>query len=1065
MRLLVAAALAFASVCAFAADTLPIRTPGFEGAITQGALTSLKADGQMLIAPLAPVKLTGILRTEKDHFVADGKGDPGPVAAGKPVNRVYDDLSDLPGSSLTNTYAVDGSDFIVTQRGVSPLPGVHGVQWGLGLAPLEYNIIVPGNGGIRIRKDSPGTSFQFDYPLSWEAQLVIIEGPGFGFCVWAEDAAGRYKRLIVNKEKQGWQLAFVTHNNAPFAPLKDCASVRWHVSPYKGDWRVPARRYRDWAAANWKPTPKAAQTPAWAKDIRFLAMVGEETTTLEALAKRVDPKQTLLYVPGWRKFEYDRMYPDYTANDAFPQFVEKAHELGFHIMVHCNYFGCDPKSPEYATYEKYQVRNPWTHEREWWLWDRVDPIIKFAYINPACKAWRQLQISRWKELVEKYKVDAMHLDQTLCIYNDDNGLIDGMTMLEGNIALQRELHETLPDVALSGEGLDEVTMRYEAFAQRHSYGLDFIGGTWDRAQLAMAHPISSYLINSYTQPYGYLGMCSPTNGQLYAAWRQNYMHWGVIPTFGWPDPAVLAKPEGFAAQCLDEAACFTQHRLDPDFDGPWPADVCFPYKGANGVRAVYRENASASMLALDEAGKTTEVSRTITGVAEITLPGSIPGWKCYDDKRLFGLDSDVWYAYSTEPRDQKAFHVYSLPSGFTVSRATKTDQMAVIEVKDTGSVIRLTHLFDQATCGSQGFDDGQLHEVHGALAGGEDGALFQPQGLDIFAHPPWRALRKNPQTGVTEANGTGIAFASFPLELPDVQGSVWFRCDVAMDKGAVGKTDGVLYSVTATVPGCADIHAELLNATATNQPLAIDLTPMRGKKVTLRLQVDPGPTRNPSFDWARWYGPRVEIERRQTGSVGVAGFGQLPYPLCAEGPVSSVATGAGSASFNLQLPGSLILLREAPKPVALPLDLAKSPFLVTFLSENGQTLTNPQYASAVPESSTVGGVTRAGLFAHPPDHGTTNIDIPMTLPAGPVRFHAFIGLRDGSKSDGCGFIVKVSGKRVAYQHKLPGEWTEMSADLSAWAGKPIVLSLVTDSEGPFSFDWAQWGEPMVTAGG
>ena len=46
-----------------------------------------------------------------------------------------------------------------------------------------------------------------------------------------------------------------------------------------------------------------------------------------------------------------------------------------------------------------------------------------------------------------------------------------MTMAEGNIALHRQLREALPGVALSGEGLNEVTYRHEAFAQRHAWGL------------------------------------------------------------------------------------------------------------------------------------------------------------------------------------------------------------------------------------------------------------------------------------------------------------------------------------------------------------------------------------------------------------------------------------------------------------------------------------------------------------------------------------------------------------------------------------------------------------------
>ena len=120
---------------------------------------------------------------------------------------------------------------------------------------------------------------------------------------------------------------------------------------------------------------------------------------IQALAKRVDPKQTLLYVPGWRKFGYDRMYPDYEANADFPAFLAKAHELGFKVMVHCNYFGCQMENPAFQQVKDYQVRRPWDGQLDYWIWQRATPLIKFAYIDPAAKAWRDLLVSRLAELV------------------------------------------------------------------------------------------------------------------------------------------------------------------------------------------------------------------------------------------------------------------------------------------------------------------------------------------------------------------------------------------------------------------------------------------------------------------------------------------------------------------------------------------------------------------------------------------------------------------------------------------------------------------------------------------
>jgi hypothetical protein len=337
------------------------------------------------------------------------------------------------------------------------------------------------------------------------------------------------------------------------------------------------------------------------------------------------------------------------------------------------------------------------------------------------------------------------------------------------------------------------------------------------------------------------------------------------------------------------------------------------------------------------------------------------------------------------------------------------------------------------------------------------------QAQDIHAHPPWKAQRQNPQTGVLEAGGTGVAFAAIPVAVPDVQGAIWFRAEVAMAEGAVGegKTDGVVYRVKASAAGVPEAQAEVHNATAVRAALDLDLVAFRGRQMLLELQVDPGPQRSATFDWARWYQPRIVVERRQTGTVGIVSP-PFTHALCSSGEART-ALADGVLSVSLELPGTVLLLKAPPERVSLPLDLARRPSVLTFTSAAGELLVTPLYASAVPAESSVGGVKRFGLSTHPPDHGLTIVDYPMVLPAGDVRFRCFVGLRDGAKSEGCGFVVKVNGVEVARQSKLAGEWSEMNAELSAWAGMPVVLSLVTDSEGGYGFDWAAWGEVRLTA--
>jgi hypothetical protein len=132
---------------------------------------------------------------------------------------------------------------------------------------------------------------------------------------------------------------------------------------------------------------------------------------------------------------------------------------------------------------------------------------------------------------------------------------------------------------------------------------------------------------------------------------------------------------------------------------------------------------------------------------------------------------------------------------------------------------------------------------------------------------------------------------------------------------------------------------------------------------------------------------------------------------------------------------------------------------MTFSGDDGSQLTSPQYAGGAVEEANVAGVTLRGISIHPANQGSTTLDFPLVLPARPVRFRAQVGLRVGSESEGCVFAVRVNGQEVARQRMLPGPRKTLEADLSPWAGQAVVLSLVTNSDGTFNFDWAHWGEP------
>jgi Domain of unknown function (DUF6259) len=1043
LSLLVAPALA-------GSPGLSMQTERYVARFSGGALVSLTDHrGRVLVGPPSEARGLGLHRVGTEHWSTTS--DDGPTRDARQPQTQTQTLggfTGLAGAEGRLRVRVDtaGGDLVVRPEVRSPSPGVWGVSWWIGDVPLDHAVVVPGRSGVRLTAATPGTRHEFDYPMTWEAQLVIVEGPGHGFSVWSDDVKGRAKRLIVERRGGGWRIGLMAINDAPFDALSSCASVAWRLDVHEGDWRVPARRYRDWFEANLHPTAVAAQRPAWVKDIRACVIMGQNRDELEALPARFDPRQTLLYLPDWRSAGYDRNYPDYDAPrpDVDP-FIRRAHALGFRVMLHVNYFGVDPHHPLFDTFKSFQVRDPWgVHERQWWVWDRVEPEIRFAYINPALKAWRDTFTAAMVKLRARTQTDALHLDQTLCIYNDHNGRVEGRTMLEGNLELHRQLREALPDVALSGEGLNEVTCRYEAFAQRHVWGMNHVDGTWDPRWLAAAHPVSSYLLRPYTVIYGYLGIASPGQEPLYAAWNESYEHWGVIPTLK-PDLAALRSPARFARQFFDEVAVQQHERLDPDLDGPWPDSVAFPYRTASGGRATRTRD--GRFLLGDR-----EISRTVRGVNRLVAPGTIPGWLAYNERQLIGLDPGAWYPYFTDPRDPGRFHVTELPEHLVVATVVQHPDLALLRTRNAPVVVAdLGELLASATCGTRPFR-GPPREVQGPLES-PDGALFLDDGAQVTAHPPYKG------------GDSGEAFARFTVALP-AGGRLRLASDVALDRGAVGpgKSDGVTFGLTARA-GDRRLHAELHNATAERRSLALDLTPLAGREAIIELTVGPGPAHDPSFDWARWHAPRIERLTPGEGTVVVAGGPAWGVALDARGP-RPIAHDGSSQRLMAALPGSVFFLPRRPDTVVLPCDLARQSRRVLVVDDHGSELRSAPFAGVREASGIVGGQARPGLFIHPPDHGRTIALFPMSLP-GPAVFHAWLGIRDGSKSSGVLFIVELNGRELARRRLTPGRWEPLTVPLdppgTAEAGpaRPVVLSLVTDSDGDFDCDWAHWAEPRL----
>ena len=130
------------------------------------------------------------------------------------------------------------------------------------------------------------------------------------------------------------------------------------------------------------------------------------------------------------------------------------------------------------------------------------------------------------------------------------------------------------------------------------------------------------------------------------------------------------------------------------------------------------------------------------------------------------------------------------------------------------------------------------------------GVVYMDQGNNmgrrsIFMHTPWRVP-------------PGKAWADYPLALPK-SAAIALKFGIAMGTDAVGKSDGVTFSCYLTVDGH---EKELMRQHYTEakwRDYSFDLTPYAGQKVVVRLQVEPGPRNDTSFDYSHFGDAKITL--------------------------------------------------------------------------------------------------------------------------------------------------------------------------------------------------------------
>ena len=562
-------------------------------------------------------------------------------------------------------------------------------------------------------------------------------------------------------------------------------------------------------------------------------------------------------------------------------------------------------------------------------------------------------------------------------------------------------------------------------------------------------------------------MANPTDAEMFTVWRRAYEHFGVLPTYAWPEKAQLDPLLPGAAAVLEQARFFQKLEPQPEFDVPWRSNDLFVYRLKDGGRARFTRNQGVAFEAQRSGQASQVLERRIEGVSEARLEGSIPGWPAFDGEKVIGLNPSRAYAWSPKPRDLNAPHLSALPADLMLGRAGVQEGFARFQIvrSPAGESRNTITLWDYtgSVTGGVRLAGGAVRTFGGLEFEDEETAgAVHPDGNGLFIHPPWKKIKR-------EGNGVRNAtFLNYPLTLPDFP-EVRFTSGIELKPGTEGKSDGVTFKAVATRGG-EERRCTVHHATEKAGLLELDLSDWRGKSILLHLEADPGPAGAPDYDWARFVGPRIAVSEGNSPAlqtVSLAGVARPQELIVAEGKVELTAPAPmpgkrAEIQVRCRFPNTLIVPIMPPAEAVLPVNLLQAQFTSHLLFDDGLERPSYSYFGGSVMEAKCNGRNRQALSLHPPPAGRSLVDWWLRLPAAPARLVTAIGIRDGAKPRGVGFTIEVNGRKVFERNLQPETgWVPVEVSLAEWKGQPVVLTFLTDSFKEGQFAWAVWAEPRL----
>ena len=484
-------------------------------------------------------------------------------------------------AALHITIDPDNGDIRVEPSAISLMRGVSALHY-LVCPRHDLMEILPIQQGCRIPQGwEVFHGRAFPHTSDWEAAFAVLEGAGSGFSVQAWDREFFGKSLVLGEEDDPHVLGFVTEASGPVAGNETVGSLTWRLAAYRGDWRVPVRRYRDWLWDAYRLDKAAAARPQWVQELKLgISWCPTNIEMLRELAKRIDPKYVVLHWPEWRDYVYDEDYPRFVPADWSIAFAKEARAMGYHIMPHCNFRQMSPYHPLFAQVVGTSPRRVLEGTLRGWSWLEVDghytslgPPQSYSQVadsvgdkilvdaHPGLSPWRHELTRQIAACRESMDLDVIFTDVSHVSDNSDPWRVENLTVTAGTLALGRELTDLFPGFAIGGEGRNEINAQVFSVHQLHllAYAHNRAGVGEDISWLLdYTLPVMEEITRGLCRGMGYArgGNRAQQRMCFDAAVKQ-----GAVPTFLFDAPRsgegaceeFLADPDGNFAHLLELA--------------------------------------------------------------------------------------------------------------------------------------------------------------------------------------------------------------------------------------------------------------------------------------------------------------------------------------------------------------------------------------------------------------------------------------------------------------------------------------------------------------------------------